>query len=101
MNIKIKNNTITVISTIYVSYTEQMYCITCKMQIQEQPPHPCSLIRVFLATIKLLSIGMDDSIFYALFNSISVMSGSQADDNERLCAMEPHLLLNRSVLSLS
>ena len=32
---------------------------------------------------------MDDLRFYVLFNSISVISGRWADDNERLCAMEP------------
>ena len=31
----------------------------------------------------------DDLRFYVLFNSISVISGPWADDNERLCAMEP------------
>ena len=30
---------------------------------------------------------MDDLRFYILFNSISVISGRWADDNERLCAM--------------
>ena len=34
---------------------------------------------------------MDDFQFYVLFNSISVISGQWADDNERLCAMEPRL----------
>ena len=34
---------------------------------------------------------MDDLRFYVLFNSISVISGRRADDNERLYAMEPHL----------
>ena len=34
---------------------------------------------------------MDDFRFYILFNSISVISGQSADDNERLCAMEPDL----------
>ena len=32
---------------------------------------------------------MDDLQFYILFNSISVMSGRWAGDNERLCVMEP------------
>ena len=32
---------------------------------------------------------MDDLRFYVLFNSVSVISGRWADDNERLCAMEP------------
>ena len=32
---------------------------------------------------------MDDSQFYALFNSISVISGRWAVDNERLCTMGP------------
>ena len=31
--------------------------------------------------------------FYILFNSISVISGRFAGDNERLCAKEPHLRL--------
>ena len=31
---------------------------------------------------------MDNLRFYVLFNSISVISGLWADDNERLCAME-------------
>ena len=39
---------------------------------------------------------MDDLRFYVLFNSISVISGRWADDNERLCAMEPRLRLKRS-----
>ena len=34
---------------------------------------------------------MDDLQFYILVNSISVISGQWADDNERLYAMEPHL----------
>ena len=38
---------------------------------------------------------MDDLKFYVLFNSISVISGRLADDNERLCAMEPRLRLRR------
>ena len=39
---------------------------------------------------------MDDLQFYLLFNTISVISGQWADDNERLCAVEPHLRLKRS-----
>ena len=39
---------------------------------------------------------MDDLRFYVLFNSISVISGRWADDNERLCAMEHRLRLKRS-----
>ena len=38
---------------------------------------------------------MDDLRFYVLFDSISVISGRWADDNERLCAMEPRLRLRR------
>ena len=38
---------------------------------------------------------MDDLRFYVLFNSVSVISGQWADDNERLCAMEPRLRLGR------
>ena len=34
---------------------------------------------------------MDDLQFYVLFNSVSVISGLWADDNERQCAMEPRL----------
>ena len=44
----------------------------------------------------LLDGCMDDLRFYVLFNSISVISGQWAGDNERLCAMEPHLPLKRS-----
>ena len=36
---------------------------------------------------------MDDLQLYVLLKSISVISGRRADDNERLCTMEPHLLL--------
>ena len=32
---------------------------------------------------------MDDLQFYILLNSISGISGQWADENERLCAMEP------------
>ena len=32
---------------------------------------------------------------YILFNSISVISGGLEGDNERLCALEPCLWLNR------
>ena len=35
----------------------------------------------------------NDLIFYVLFNGISVISGRWADDNERLCVMEPRLHL--------
>ena len=38
---------------------------------------------------------MDDLRFYVLFNCNSVISGRCWDDNERLCAMEPHLRLRR------
>ena len=36
---------------------------------------------------------MDDSRFYVLFNTITVISGQFEVDNERMCAMEPHLRL--------
>ena len=39
---------------------------------------------------------MNDLQFYILFNSISVMPGQWAGDNERLCAMELCLQLKRS-----
>ena len=39
--------------------------------------------------------------FYVLFNSISIISGWWVDDNERLCAMEPHLWLRRFRLKRS
>ena len=38
---------------------------------------------------------MDDLQVYVLFNSISVISGLWAGDNERLCAMESCLCLKR------
>ena len=38
-------------------------------------------------------VWMDDLGLYILFNSISVISGQWAGDNERLCAMESFLLL--------
>ena len=38
---------------------------------------------------------MDDVRFYVLFNSISVISGRWADNNERFCAMESRLRLRR------
>ena len=38
---------------------------------------------------------MDDLQFYVLFNSISGMSGRWADNNERVCTMEPRLRLKR------
>ena len=37
-----------------------------------------------------------DLRFYILFNSISVISGRWADDNEKLCKMEPRLGLKVS-----
>ena len=40
---------------------------------------------------------MDDLGFYVLFNSISVISGRWAGDNERLCAMGPLLRLKRTL----
>ena len=36
---------------------------------------------------------MDDLRLYVLLKSIYVISGRRADDNERLCTMEPRLLL--------
>ena len=39
-----------------------------------------------------------DLQFYVLFNSMSVISGQWADDNERLCVMEPYLWLRRTCL---
>ena len=44
---------------------------------------------------------MDDLQFYILCNSISVISGQQADDNEMLCAMGPCLWLRRFRLKQS
>ena len=41
---------------------------------------------------------MDDLRFYILLSSISVISGQWADDNKRLCAMEPLLRLGRFCL---
>ena len=38
---------------------------------------------------------MNDLRFYVLFNSIAVISGRWADNNERLSAMEPRLRLRR------
>ena len=40
---------------------------------------------------------MDNLQFYVLFNSISVISGLWACDNERLCALERCLQLKRSL----
>ena len=37
--------------------------------------------------------------FYVLFNTISVISGLWKGDNERLCAEEPHLRLERLLLT--
>ena len=38
---------------------------------------------------------MDNLPFHVLFNSILVTSGRWADDNERLCAIEPRVRLSR------
>ena len=38
---------------------------------------------------------IDDLRLYVLFNSMSVISGRWADDNERVCAMEPRKRLKR------
>ena len=38
---------------------------------------------------------MDNLQFYVLFKCISVIRGQWLDDNERLCATEPRLLLER------
>ena len=44
---------------------------------------------------------MDDLQFYALFNSVLVISGRCASDNESLlCAMEPHLRMKISYTSV-
>ena len=43
---------------------------------------------------------MDDLRFYVLFNSISIIAGRLADDNKRLCAMEPSLRLRLRRLRL-
>ena len=57
------------------------------------------LVFLFLALAAILfsraEPWMDDLRFYVLFNSISVISGRWADDNERLCAMESRLQLRR------
>ena len=54
--------------------------------------HVTSLITC-VTTIRFLIEWMDDLRFHVLFNSISVISGRWADDNERLCAMEHRLRL--------
>ena len=38
---------------------------------------------------------MDDLRFYILFNSISVISGCSAGDNERLCAVQPYFYVEK------
>ena len=38
---------------------------------------------------------MDDLSFYVLFNSVSIISGRGANDNDRLRAAEPILRLRR------
>ena len=44
----------------------------------------------------MMLVGWIDYLqFYILFNSISVIPGPWADDNERLCAMESYLQLER------
>ena len=40
-------------------------------------------------SIRWMDGWMDVLRFYVLFNNISVIAGQLADDNERLCAMEP------------
>ena len=40
---------------------------------------------------------MDDLRNNVLFNGIAVISGRWADDNERLCAIEPHLRFSSEV----
>ena len=51
--------------------------------------------KVTASLLIMIDGSMDDLPFYFLFNSISVISGQWADDDERLCAMEPHLGLRR------
>ena len=68
-------------------------------------PNSLRLALILLALCKACTIDgkmemvlnrwIDDWQFYVLFNRISVISGRWADDNERLCAMEPHLGLKR------
>ena len=41
-------------------------------------------------------VWMDDLQFYILFKSISVIAGRWADDNERLCAVEPCFAVERN-----
>ena len=41
---------------------------------------------------------MNDLLFYSLFNNTSVISGRWADDNERLCTMEPCIGLRKFCL---
>ena len=60
-----------------------------------------SLVVIYLRWGKPNTIRwMDDLPFYILFNSVSVISGRWADDNERLYAMEPGLGLRRFRLEL-
>ena len=86
-----------------LSEAVQWYCaIRCKTII-------FASLRFFLQVLALLKVyiihsgttnhpmkrRMGDLQFYVLFNSISVISGRCADDNEMLCAMEPRLRLRR------
>ena len=48
-----------------------------------------------IAVGQVMNIWMEDLRFYVLFNSIPIVSGRWADDNERLCANEPCLRLRR------
>ena len=49
----------------------------------------------FLSAYRYLYDDDDDLRFYVLLNSISVISGQWANDNERLYAMETRLRLGR------
>ena len=46
---------------------------------------------IFISLQGSLRWMIDDLWFYVLLNSISVISGRWEDDNERLCALEPHV----------
>ena len=80
--------------------SQQNLCLVNSFFIRQKralKSHLYSLIVfIIIILIGLANSGSRTCDFFAIFNSISLISGRWVGDNERPYAMEPHLLLKKS-----
>ena len=79
-----------------VSQAEHYGIVPYSAEIKVQFSHHFKTVNIFEQGLFCITFYViDDLQFYVFSNNISVISGSWAEDNERVCAMEPYLQLRR------